>query len=114
MSIMEYRDYCGSAEFSQEDEVFHGKVLFVNALITYESETAKGLLGAFHEAVDDYLAWAEEDGFKPEKPFKGSFNVRIEPDLHRQAARYAKQNGLSLNAVVSGAIKNLVQGQSYV
>ena len=47
--------YIGSVEFSEEDQIFYGKVLGIHSLISYEGESAKELIQDFHEAVDDYL-----------------------------------------------------------
>ena len=102
---MEYKGYFGSIEISVEDEVLYGKILFVNDLITYESENPKELKAAFEEAVDDYLDYCNQCGKEPEKPFRGVFNVRITPELHRQAAHKALKMGVTLNQFVANAIK---------
>lgn len=52
-SVMKYKDYIGSVEFSEEDQIFYGKVLGIHSLISYEGESAKELIQDFHEAVDD-------------------------------------------------------------
>ena len=44
----------------------------------------------------------------PEQPYKGSFNVRISPELHRTLAIYAMENGKSLNAAVEEALEKYV------
>ena len=85
-SVMKYKDYIGSVEFSEEDQLFYGKVLGIHSLISYEGESAKELIQDFHEAVDDYLELCVEKRIEPEKAYKGSFNVRISPDLHRSIA----------------------------
>ena len=103
-NTMEYKGYIGSVEFSEADSVFFGKVMGIRALISYEGESATELLNDFHGAVDDYLALCESRGEAPEKAYKGSFNVRITPELHRKAAIAADQRGESLNAFVSAAI----------
>jgi predicted HicB family RNase H-like nuclease len=59
----------------------------------------------FHNAIDEYLAFCEENGKMPEKPFKGSFNVRIGADLHHKAALTASARGVSLNTLVENAIR---------
>ena len=66
-NTMEYKGYLGSVEFSQEDALFFGKVMGIRALISYEGENARELLGDFHHAVDDYLALCAEEGVAPEK-----------------------------------------------
>ena len=76
---MEYKGYVGSVEFSQEDEVFFGKVQGLRTLISYEGSNATELVNDFHDAVDDYLKLCEDEGKEPEKASEGSFNVRFSP-----------------------------------
>ena len=103
---MEYKNYLGSVEFSEEDALFFGKVLGVRALISYEGQTARELIEDFHGAVDDYLALCEAEGIEPERAYKGSFNVRVSPELHREAARYAAAHQMSLNSFVESAMRS--------
>ena len=112
-NIIEYKGYLGSIEYSSEDELFFGKLLGIRTLVSYEGETAKEIKQAFQEAVEDYLETCETLGQKPEKPFKGSFNVRINSDLHRQAYILAEEKLVSLNQFVSEAIKEKIDRLSY-
>ncbi len=105
-NIMNYKGYTGSVEFSEADGVFYGKVMGIRALISYEGETAKELVDDFHGAVDDYLSLCEDEGKEPEKAYKGSFNVRISPELHRNAAIFAAAHQMSLNSFVENAVSN--------
>lgn len=105
-NLMEYKGYFGSYELSEEDHVFFGKVEFIKDLVSYEGETAEEIVTAFHEAVDDYLETCEEQGKEPDKPFKGSFNVRIGEDLHRQIALAAMKNDMSINSFIKTTLKN--------
>ncbi len=107
-NYIHYRDYTGSIEFSEEDEVFHGKVIGIKSLILFEGDSVKTLIEDFHNAVDEYLEFCEKNGRQPEKPFKGSFNIRIKPELHRQAALAASARGISLNSFVEDAIRQTV------
>ena len=63
----------------------------------------------FHQAVDDYLEFCKEVGKEPCKVYKGVFNVRIQPKLHRELVRISEMNGETLNAVVEKALQNYVQ-----
>lgn len=105
-TLLEFKGYFGSVEFSEPDEVFHGKLEFIRDLVTYEATDAKGLKTAFREAVDDYLDLCAQEGRKPDTPLKGSFNVRPGRDLHRRAMIAARQRGMSLNAVISDALES--------
>mgnify|MGYP002545238137 FL=1 len=107
-SVMKYKDYIGSVEFSEEDQIFYGKVLGIHSLISYEGESAKELIQDFHDAVDDYLELCVEKRIEPEKAYKGSFNVRISPDLYRSIAIHAIQDGMTLNKYVETALQNAI------
>jgi predicted HicB family RNase H-like nuclease len=113
-SMLDYKGYIGSVEYSDEDEVLHGRLEFIRDLVTYEATDAKGLKQAFHEAVDDYLALCAEEGRKPDVPLKGSFNVRPGRDLHRRAMIVARRKGLNLNAVVSEALQRYLDREDQV
>ena len=107
--MLEYKGYLGSVEYSDEDEVLHGRLEFIRDLVTYEGENAKGIKPAFQEPVDDYLELCEAEGRKPDVPLKGSFNVRPGRDLHRRAMHYAKRRGINLNTVVSDALRRYLE-----
>ncbi|MCR5203946.1 MAG: type II toxin-antitoxin system HicB family antitoxin [Lachnospiraceae bacterium] len=104
-SVMEYKGYIGSVEFSEADGVFYGKVQGIRSLISYEGTNAKELVSDFHGAVDDYLALCKEKGTVPETAYKGSLNVRFKnADIHRQAAIYAINHKISLNSFIEEAV----------
>ena len=90
--------------FSSEDEVFYGKLLGIDDLVNFEGASVKELKKAFHEAVNDYLETCKELGKEPNKTYKGTFNVRITTDLHKEAAFFAASHNISLNDFVKTAI----------
>ena len=107
-NLLNYKGYFGSVEFSDEDNIFHGRIIGINDRITYEGDNVKTLRQDFNAAVDEYIDVCAELGKEPEKSYKGTFNVRIEPALHRQLVVYSSSHGKSLNAVVAEAISNYV------
>lgn len=102
--VMFYKDYIGSVHYSTEDEVFYGELEGINDSISYEGTSVTELKAAFEEAVEDYLELCQLNGKEPEKVYKGSFNVRIKPELHKKAAQMAIIEGKSLNQYVEEAI----------
>ena len=102
---LNYRGYTGTVNYSPEDKLFHGKLEFIRDLVTYEGTDGVSLEEAFREAVDDYLDLCARQGRAPEKPFKGSFNVRVKPELHRKAALRAQAEETNLNTVVASALE---------
>ena len=108
MRHLEYKGYTGSIEYSKEDDLLYGKVLGIKGLISYEGKTGKELEEDFKETIDTYLADCKERGVEPERPFKGSFNVRISAKLHRKAALLAMKEKMSLNNFVAESIKERI------
>jgi len=108
-NMLKYKDFYGSVEYSANDECFFGKILGTSDLVTFEGNSVPALKNAFTEAVEDYIVLCKEAGKEPQKTYKGSFNVRIPPELHREAAVMANSKGLSLNALVEKAINDLVR-----
>jgi predicted HicB family RNase H-like nuclease len=109
MSQLEYKGYIGTVKYSAEDECLHGKLSFIRDLVNYEASTAKQLGKEFQAAVDEYLADCEKIGKKPDKPFKGSLNIRIGSDLHRGAALAAEDAGVKLNDFIRQAVSEKVE-----
>jgi len=100
VDILKYKDYEGTAELDMTRGVCRGKVLFIDDLVTYESTIPADLQKEFEAAVDDYLETCANLGKEPLRPFRGLFNVRITPALHRAAILRAVADGVSLNDVV--------------
>ncbi|MDI9348729.1 MAG: type II toxin-antitoxin system HicB family antitoxin [Candidatus Symbiobacter sp.] len=103
---LQYRGYFTTIDYSPEDEVFHGRLAFISDLVTWEAETAKEVKPAFHAAVEDYLEACASEGREANLPFKGSFNLRPGPELHQGAALLAARLGVSLNQVVTDALRD--------
>jgi predicted HicB family RNase H-like nuclease len=108
MKHLEYKGYAGSIEYSKEDDLLYGKVLGIKALISYEGETGKELENDFKQAIDLYLSDCKKENVNPEKPFKGSFNIRISAELHKKAALLAIEEKMSLNNFVADSIKEKI------
>lgn len=108
MKHLEYKGYTGSIEYSKEDDLLFGKVLGIRGLISYEGKTGNELEKDFKEAIDTYLTDCKNEGITPEKPFKGSFNVRVSAELHQKAALLAMEEKMSLNNFVAESIRERI------
>jgi len=104
-----YNDYLGTVQYSAEDEVFYGKLEGINDLVTFEGESVSELQAAFRQAVDEYVMICQETGKEPEKAYKGSFNVRINPELHRKVVQKSLELGMSLNQFTELAIRDFLE-----
>lgn len=111
--MIEYKGYFAKVEFDDDADIFHGEVINLRDVITFEGETVEELRQAFRDSIDDYLNFCAERGEDPEKPYSGKFVVRVEPELHKNITIEARKKGKSLNAWVndalSRALKDLTQ-----
>lgn len=103
-NLMEYKGYHTKIEVDVESMSLRGKIEGINDYIDFEAEDITAIEAEFHSAVDDYLEFCAEVGKEPEKEYKGTFNVRISPELHKKLALCAFKDGRSLNAEVEKAI----------
>lgn len=106
--MLNYKGYIGHVEFDDEAEIFAGEVINTKDVITFQSDTAHGLKQAFVDSIEDYLEFCKERNENPEKPFSGKFNLRIPPELHREAYVAARQSGQSLNSWVCDVLRHAV------
>lgn len=106
--MMEYKGYAAKVEFDDEAEIFHGEVIGIRDVVTFQATTAKELKKAFKESVDDYLSFCKERGEAPDKPFTGRFVVRISPELHRKIHLSAKLSNESINAWLNQKLEGVV------
>ena len=79
------------------------------AMAAVHGASVEELQAMFHQSIDNYLSLCQKIGKNPDKEFKGSFNVRIPIELHRQAALAAKRRHLSLNQYVVQAIQKSIK-----
>jgi predicted HicB family RNase H-like nuclease len=107
--ILKYKDFLGSVHFSAKDDCFFGKIEGIDDLVTFEGQDVKALKKSFHEAVEDYLELCNIAKKPLLKSYKGSFNIRIAPDLHKKAVQKSLMLGISLNQLVQQAIEKEVE-----
>lgn len=107
--VLQYKGFIGSIHFSASDDVFFGKIEGINDLVTFEGSSVKEVKNSFKDAVEDYLEICKKKNIDPYKSFKGSFNVRIDPELHKKAFQYATLKGISLNQFIKDALVREIQ-----
>lgn len=73
MNTINYKGFMGSVNFSEKDNVFFGKIEGIDGLVNFEGESVTELTNAFHEAVEDYIAYCTEEGLPLPRPAKGVF-----------------------------------------
>ena len=95
---MDYKGYFAKVEFDDEADIFHGEVINLRDVVTFQGQTVDELHKALRDSIDDYLEFCAQRGEEPEKPYSGKFMVRVEPELHKTIALKARQDGTSLNS----------------
>lgn len=108
-NILKYKEFYASIYYEDETSTFWGKIEGIEDIISFEAKTIEGLKKEFKDTVEEYLEECKELGKNPHKQYKGSFNVRIEPNLHQKAALLSKTFNMSLNQFVEKAIREKVE-----
>jgi len=104
---MQYKGYVAAVEFDDSVGRLHGRVVNSGAypIATFEATDVDGIRHEFRQSIDVYLASCREDGVEPKKPFSGTLNLRLGPDLHQRAALSATAQGVSLNSWIKQAVE---------
>ena len=110
--VIKYKYFLGSLHYSSNDEIFYGKLEGIDDLVTFEGKSVEELKSSFKEAVEDYLIICRETRKPIYKPYKGTFNIRIKPELHKKAARISAELGISLNQLVERAIAEIIENKN--
>lgn len=96
-AALTYKGYRAAVAFDADDEILTGRIAGINDIIGFHAEDARGLIEAFHDAVDDYVATCARLGKPAEKTFSGKVMMRIDPEVHARSALAAQLTGVSLN-----------------
>jgi predicted HicB family RNase H-like nuclease len=105
--MMNYKGYAAKVEFDDEAMIFHGEVIGIRDVVTFQGKSIKEIEKAFHDSVDDYVDLCKERGEAPDKPFSGRFVVRVSPEIHRKVYVSAKKSGQSINAWLNKNLQKL-------
>ena len=98
--MMRYKGYMGEVSYDSEAKIFHGNIIGLKDVITFQGTSVKELEKAFRDSINDYIAWCKERGEEPEKSYSGNLRLRIPPDLHAKLVHLAVESGLSLNSFI--------------
>lgn len=101
MNMLTYKGYQGRFDYDSEADIFHGEVLHLTDVITFQGRSIDELKQALADSVEDYLEFCAQKGKIPEKSYSGKFNVRIAPEVHQRIALEAARDGISINSWVA-------------
>jgi len=110
--MLEYKGYIGKVEFDDKAEIFHGEVINLKDVITFQGRSVSELQKAFKDSINDYLEFCAERDESPEKPLSGNFTLRVDPELHRKIYLQACMSNKSLNSWVAEILQSNVGTES--
>lgn len=108
-NILQYKGFWTRINYEEETSTFWGKLEDIEDLVSFEADTIEGLKKEFKDAVDEHIEECKALNRDPYKKYKGSFNVRIEPELHKKATLFAEGFNMSLNQFVAKAIRDEIE-----
>lgn len=108
-NILEYKGYHAGITYDAHAGRLRGVISGIDDHVDFSSDKLEEIEQEFHSAVDDYLEFCKEIGKAPCKEYKGVFNVRIKPSLHRELVQISEKDGETLNAVVERALQLFVK-----
>ncbi len=94
---MNYKGFTAQVGFSDDDNVFVGRLLGIEDIVMFEGETVDELRKAFREAVDFHIEVCEKTGRKAKKSYSGKLLFRLSDSLHAEIAEAAARRGKSIN-----------------
>ena len=102
---MEYKGYLSRVAFDDEANIFHGEVINIRDVITFQGKSVDELRQAFEASVEDYLAFCAERGEEPDHPFSGQLTVRLLPEQHRKVILAAENAGKCVESWVAEVLE---------
>jgi predicted HicB family RNase H-like nuclease len=104
--MIRYKGYSGEAFYDSEAKIFHGEVIGLKDVITFQGTTVEEIEKAFKDSVNDYLEFCKSRGEQPEKPYSGNLHIRLEPELHAKLAKEALLHSQSLNSFIAEKLRH--------
>lgn len=111
--MMEYKGYLARTEFDDEADIFHGEVVNIRDVITFQGKSVDELRQAFEDSVEDYFAFCAERGEQPEEPFSGRFTMHLSPEQHRRVVLAADKAGERLDAWAAEALSRAAAASAF-
>ena len=106
---MQHKGYKGCFEYDESSDIFHGQIIGIKDVVTFQGRSIDELKVALHDSVDDYLEMCEQEKKAPDKPFSGKFSLRLTPELHSNVAESAALTKRSINSWVIEAVESFLK-----
>jgi predicted HicB family RNase H-like nuclease len=110
MSLSDDR-YTYRITWSEDDQEYVGLCVEFPSL-SWLAKTPEAALQGIRKVVDEAVTDMRNNGETPPAPissrsYSGKFLVRVPPEVHRELAMKAAEEGVSLNRLVSAKLSNI-------
>ncbi|MEZ4716132.1 MAG: type II toxin-antitoxin system HicB family antitoxin [Caldilineaceae bacterium] len=112
-TMMESKGYIGSVQFDDDADIFHGEVINIRDVVTFQGTSVQEIRKAFQDSVDDYLEFCAERGEEPERPFSGKFTVRVSPEPVSKSICPGQIARHELEWLINEVLTESLQGDSF-
>ena len=106
--MMTYKGYRAHIAFDEQANLFHGEVINIRDVVTFQGQSVEELRQAFVDSVEDYLSFCAERGEAPDQPFSGRFTIHPSPEQHRKVMLAAEKAGKDVTQWVAEALEQAV------
>ena len=107
--MLKYKGYTGSFVYDGDEEILFGRVIDVDAVITFFGSSIEEMKQAFKDSVNTYLETCEKKSIFPKKTFSGNIRLRVTPEIHQKSYIAANTSGKSLNRFIQEALLHEIE-----
>lgn len=111
--MMQYKGYLSHIEFDDEANIFHGEIINIRDVVTFQGQSIDELRRALEDSIEDYLAFCIERGEKPNQPFSGQFTIHLSPEQHRKIILAAEKSGKKVDNWVTEILDHAAELIAY-
>lgn len=91
--MMTYKNYMARVVYDDDANIFHGEVINIRDVITFEGSSVNELQNSFKESIDDYLDFCKTRGEEPNSAMNGFLSLNIPVSNQNILINAAKKSG---------------------
>ncbi len=105
---MKYKEFIAKIVYDDEANIFHGDVINIRDVITFQGKSVEELKQALIDSVEDYIEFCAERGEEPDKPFTGRFTINLSPELHKKIILAIEKSDKNIDNWIQDAFEHAV------
>jgi predicted HicB family RNase H-like nuclease len=91
---MTYKNYKAKIIYLEKENIFHGEVINIKDVITFQGTTVNELKQEFIVSIEDYFEFCKSRNEKPELPFNGFIYLQIPIESQQKLFNAARNSGM--------------------